>query len=162
MTFTAEHTKRLLAAKGWKSVDLAARWNMSITWLSKLINAEDRAPHWDDAFRGLPDRHTVGVTRKARHIRNRKTTGLIARGDALFPNNRILVAIDNTFVEEGTRLFVVSTTKLKRKALAGADRRNTETASPMVMLSVIDDSSNVFTLDQDIIALHFADIGLDV
>ncbi|EIZ5185219.1 helix-turn-helix transcriptional regulator [Salmonella enterica] len=47
--------RALLRAKGWKQKDLARRWNVSETWISKLANNPDRGTHWNDACRGLPD-----------------------------------------------------------------------------------------------------------
>ncbi|WP_252383518.1 helix-turn-helix domain-containing protein, partial [Escherichia coli] len=46
--------RALLRAKGWKQKDLARRWNVSETWISKLANNPDRGTHWNDACRGLP------------------------------------------------------------------------------------------------------------
>ncbi|QIM91623.1 hypothetical protein GE194_23240 (plasmid) [Salmonella enterica subsp. enterica serovar Anatum] len=46
--------RALLRAKGWKQKELARRWNVSETWISKLANNPDRGTHWNDACRGLP------------------------------------------------------------------------------------------------------------
>lgn len=40
--------------KGWTGKSLAARWEVSNAWVSKIANNAERAPHWDDAVRGLP------------------------------------------------------------------------------------------------------------
>ena len=47
--------RALLRAKGWKQKELARRWNVSETWISKLANNPERGTHWNDACRGLPD-----------------------------------------------------------------------------------------------------------
>lgn len=49
-----EEFKAAFRGKGWKGKNLAARWEISETWLSLLGNDLERAPYWDDAVRGLP------------------------------------------------------------------------------------------------------------
>ncbi|MGO4801058.1 hypothetical protein ACEN2T_17410 [Pseudomonas sp. W22_MBD1_FP4] len=45
--------KDLMKEKGWTGRALALRWGKTAVWISKVINDEDREPHWDDAVRGL-------------------------------------------------------------------------------------------------------------
>lgn len=52
---TAPAFRRLVKDKGWMLRAVADRWEISDTWLSKLVNDSRRAAHWDDACRGLPD-----------------------------------------------------------------------------------------------------------
>jgi lambda repressor-like predicted transcriptional regulator len=40
--------------RGWTYRALAARWEVSENWVSKLARDETRSTHWDDAVRGLP------------------------------------------------------------------------------------------------------------
>lgn len=47
--FRAEYENR-----GWIGVTLAERWGKHPVSLSKIVNDPERAPHWDDAVRGLP------------------------------------------------------------------------------------------------------------
>ncbi|GGM26264.1 hypothetical protein GCM10009425_41180 [Pseudomonas asuensis] len=46
--------KQSYRSKGWTSKALAARWNLSESWVSQLTNNPSRASHWNDAVRGLP------------------------------------------------------------------------------------------------------------
>lgn len=39
---------------GWTGKTLAARWEVSEAWVSKIAHNPQRAAHWDDAVRGLP------------------------------------------------------------------------------------------------------------
>ena len=47
--FRAEYEQR-----GWIGITLAKRWGKHPVSLSKIVNDPERAPHWDDAVRGLP------------------------------------------------------------------------------------------------------------
>ncbi len=47
--------KALFRKRGWTGKTLALRWEVSEAWISKILKNPDRAPHWDDAVRGLPD-----------------------------------------------------------------------------------------------------------
>ncbi len=47
--------KALFKQRGWTGKTLALRWEVSEAWISKILKNPDRAPHWDDAVRGLPD-----------------------------------------------------------------------------------------------------------
>jgi len=40
--------------RGWTGRALSKRWGKSEAWISKIASNPDRAPHWDDAVRGLP------------------------------------------------------------------------------------------------------------
>lgn len=97
--------KALLKERGWTAVDVAARWGISVTWMSRLMNEPlDRPPMYDDAFRGLPARTAVAVKREARHVRVLKK-----RPDwDMFPVGRLFEALDSQVLDEGTQLVVVS------------------------------------------------------
>ncbi|GGM26235.1 hypothetical protein ACFQDN_21575 [Pseudomonas asuensis] len=47
--------KRIYKAKGWTGLTLAARWNITPQWLSRLGKNTAREIIWDDAVRGLED-----------------------------------------------------------------------------------------------------------
>lgn len=49
-----EDFKSLYRSKGWTGRMLSDRWGKSVAWISKVGNDAERAPHWDDAVRGLP------------------------------------------------------------------------------------------------------------
>lgn len=52
---TPDEFKKMMKEKGWTNKELAIRWSISATWVSKLINIpERRDKHWDDALEGLP------------------------------------------------------------------------------------------------------------
>ena len=51
---TIEEAKEELAAKGWTNRALAAWWNCSEEYVSKIVNNVERKRHFDDAIRGLP------------------------------------------------------------------------------------------------------------
>ncbi|WP_219096126.1 helix-turn-helix transcriptional regulator [Pseudomonas sp. UMAB-40] len=51
---TALEFKELMKAQGWSGRALAERWKKTPPWISKIVNDEDREPHWDDAVKGLP------------------------------------------------------------------------------------------------------------
>lgn len=40
--------------RGWTYRAVALRWEVSENWVSKIARDENRAIHWDDAVRGLP------------------------------------------------------------------------------------------------------------
>lgn len=42
--------------RGWTYRALSERWLCSENWISKIARDPDRAPHYDDAVRGLPQR----------------------------------------------------------------------------------------------------------
>lgn len=46
--------RAVLNAKGWSHAALAAHWQVSAVYLSRIVNDAARAPHWEDAFAGLP------------------------------------------------------------------------------------------------------------
>ncbi|WP_455233179.1 hypothetical protein [Geopseudomonas aromaticivorans] len=51
---TPEAFKAEFKRKGWTGKALAARWEVSEAWVSKIAQNPQRAAHWDDAVRGLP------------------------------------------------------------------------------------------------------------
>jgi hypothetical protein len=53
---TPDAFKAAIKQRGWTGRSLALRWEVSEAWISKIINNANRAPHWDDAVRGLPDK----------------------------------------------------------------------------------------------------------
>lgn len=55
---TPEEFKAECRRKGWNGRKLATRWKKSIAWISRVGNDPERAPHWDDAVRGLPSNDT--------------------------------------------------------------------------------------------------------
>lgn len=65
---TPEAFKEIFKARGWSGRALAQRWDVSEAWISKLLNDPDRAPHWDDAVRGLPVLPKRKKTRKTTKV----------------------------------------------------------------------------------------------
>ncbi len=53
---TTQGIKKLLKDKNWTMKEVAIRWNRSESWMSKIVNDEDRELYWEDAFRGLPSK----------------------------------------------------------------------------------------------------------
>lgn len=105
----APNVKALLKSKGWTITDVAARWGVSVFWMSKLVNqVHGRPPAYDDAFRGLPDRDGVSVQREARHNRKRKAAPRAWTPAEMFPKGRLFQALDNKIVDEDTELAVIS------------------------------------------------------
>lgn len=49
-----DELRAVLNAKGWSHAALAAHWQVSAVYLSRIVNDAVRAPHWEDAFAGLP------------------------------------------------------------------------------------------------------------
>lgn len=49
-----DEIKQIAREKGWTNRALAARWDRSETWISKILNDPDRHQQWDDAVMGLP------------------------------------------------------------------------------------------------------------
>lgn len=52
---TPEEFKAEYRRRGWSGKDLAAHWGKHPVSLSKIVNDPERARHWDDAVRGLPE-----------------------------------------------------------------------------------------------------------
>ncbi|EAS1759725.1 hypothetical protein BH012_09870 [Salmonella enterica] len=46
--------KRLVKTKNWTMKEIAERWNRSESWMSQIVNDEERELYWEDAFKGLP------------------------------------------------------------------------------------------------------------
>lgn len=144
---TAAQVKQLLRDRGWAAVDLAARWQISVTWMSRLVNRpQDRPAMYEDAFTGLPARQAVQVTREGRHNRARKRPGWTLA--QMFPKGRIFVAIDSAVVDEGTRLAVLDVAgqgdaaHVRFEFLEGGEQAPLPVPAGQA-------------------ALHFADLGLD-
>ena len=51
---TPDEFKAVFKKRGWTGKSLAARWEVSEAWVSKIVQNPQRAAHWDDAVRGLP------------------------------------------------------------------------------------------------------------
>lgn len=54
-----EEFKAVMKRKGWSNLALGERWDMSQTWVSKIINNNSRPQHWNDALAGLPDKNEL-------------------------------------------------------------------------------------------------------
>lgn len=116
MPMTRDDVKGIIRERGWTSVDLAARWGISVTWMSRLINQPHSRPAmYDDAFKGLPSRKLVSVEREARHVRKRKERKAWTVAE-MFPQHRLFEATDSQIVDEGTQLFVSEVTGNGRDA----------------------------------------------
>lgn len=55
---TKQGIKKILKEKNWTMKEVATRWNRSESWMSKVVNDEDRELYWEDAFKGLPANDT--------------------------------------------------------------------------------------------------------
>lgn len=109
MGMPAGEVKALLRTKGWTMTDVAARWGVSVFWMSKLVNqVHTRPPCYEDAFRGLPQRDEVAVQREARHNRKKKALPRAWTPAEMFPKGRLFQALDNKVVDEDTELAVVA------------------------------------------------------
>ncbi|MEY8773176.1 hypothetical protein AB6T85_22490 [Erwinia sp. ACCC 02193] len=64
--------RTLVKDKGWMIKAVAARWQISDTWMSKLINDTRRGAQWDDACRGLPDLRCGVAAISAQELRTLK------------------------------------------------------------------------------------------
>ena len=144
---TADEIKQLLRERGWSMVELAARWEISITWISRLVNKPASRPAmYEDAFRGLPARASVQVRREARHKHRKASKGLWTPAQ-MFPPGRVWVAIDSAVVEEGTRLISRSHSGIGPLA--------------RVRFELHGEPDQVLELGADEASLHFCDIGLE-
>ena len=151
MALSATEIKALIKQKGWTFVDVAARWGVSVTWMSRLVNQPlCRPPVYEDAFRGLPHRDGTQVVREARHERKRKPGDRAWTPEEMFPIGRLFEAIDNKVVEEGTRLVCQG---VERKA---------GTLFVNYQVHEGDAAGDEFELQMDAAQLHFADLGLDL
>lgn len=150
MALSAVEIKALLKAKGWSSVDLAARWGVSVTWMSRLVNHPHARPTmYDDAFRGLPQREVAQVVREPRHIRKRKESPRPWTAEEMFPTGRLFEAIDSKVVEEGVRL------------VSQAVRRREEGVYIRFLVADGAAAGDALELEMEAAQLHFADLGLD-
>lgn len=154
MALSASDVRALVRERGWSFADLAARWEVSVSWMSHLVNnPQERAPAYDDAFRGLPLRAVTHVVRQPRHVRRRKDAKKKPRlwtQDEMYPAGRIFEATDNKVVEEGTRLQCQGL--VEREGMA------------YVQYLIIDGEAtgDCIEVPPDAAACHLQDIGLDV
>jgi hypothetical protein len=150
MALTAAEIRGLIRERGWSFVELAARWDVSVTWMSRLVNNPHSRPAvYDDAFRGLPRRETVEVQREPRHIRKRKPAPRAWSLQEMFPCNRLFEAIDNKVVEEGTRLRCLGPVPTSTPPAVAFEVLNGEAAG------------DSFEVDMTAAQCHLADLGLD-
>lgn len=150
MALSAAAIKALVKEKGWTFVDLAARWGVSVTWMSRLVNQPHSRPiMYDDAFRGLPQREVATVVREPRHIRKRREAPRAWSPEEMFPMERLFEAIDNKIVEEGTRLVA-----------KGVSRRE---GAVFIKYFVVDGDAagDTFELGMADAHRHLQDLGLD-
>jgi hypothetical protein len=141
--------KKVVTSKGWKFADLAARWGISVFWMSKLVNDPvSRPPMYDDAFHGLPQWEPAMVVRESRHNRKRPQPKLWTT-EQMFPPGRLFVATDSRIVEEGTRLAVRSWSG------SGDD--------VLVVFEILDGEAtgDEFEIEMTAVHRHLQDIGLD-
>lgn len=133
----AYQIKDILKERGWTSVELAARWKISVTWMSHLVNSPSaRPPMFDDAIRGLPPRSETTVQRQARHIRKPKPK----KKFEMFPIGRIFQAENGQFIEPETEVYVV----------------DVRSDGQEILVQIVD-SDETFTLTATQMASHFAD-----
>lgn len=66
---TPEQFKALAKWKGWTFREISERWGITTVWMSKITSNPDRAPHYDDALVGLPNKRTMA--RDARVLEKR-------------------------------------------------------------------------------------------
>jgi len=150
MALTTAEIKALMKQKGWSFVDLAARWGVSVTWMSRLVNQPQARPAmYDDAFRGLPQRQVAHVVREKRHIRKRKEAPRAWSPEEMFPVGRLFEAIDSQVVEEGTRMVS-----------QGVARRDGQVFIAY-MLADGHAAGDEFELAMEDAQNHLADLGLD-
>lgn len=151
MALSAAEIRVLIKGKGWTFVELAARWGVSVTWMSRLVNQpHSRPPMYDDAFRGLPERDVAHVVREPRHVRKRKPPERAWTPDEMFPRGRLFESIDNKVVDEGTRLVCQG---VERKA---------GTVFIKYQVHEGDAAGDEFELQMQAAQLHLADLGLDL
>ena len=53
-TLSPDSLKASLARRNWSVSNLAFRWRLTLSQLSRILHDPGRAPHYEDAFRGLP------------------------------------------------------------------------------------------------------------
>lgn len=157
MALNPGEIKALMKQKGWTFVDLAARWGVSVTWMSRLVNQpHSRPPMYDDAFRGLPQREHSSVVREARHVRNWREAARKKREaerpwtpEEMYPVGRIFEALDNRILEEGTRLVAQGVTRRDGGFFV------------KYLVNDGDAAGDEFEVHMDAAKLHFQDVGLD-
>lgn len=55
---TPAQFRALMAWKGWTHQEVAARWDITRTWVTKIASNPERPARYDDAIRGLPNKKT--------------------------------------------------------------------------------------------------------
>lgn len=150
--------KALVRKKGWTFVDVAARWGVSVTWMSRLVNEpQTRTAAYEDAFRGLPPRNEVPhVIREARHRRvqarkkpAKKPEPRKWTADEMFPVGRVFVSLDNKVIEEGTQLIC-----------QGVQHKE-ESIFVKYLVKDGESAGEEFELRMDVSFAHLGDLGLD-
>jgi hypothetical protein len=99
--------KQKLKALGWRSVELAAYFDLSIYELSRRINAAPRSAMFTDALNGLPDKVRVVVNLQPRHLRRSPKLSLLPP-ELFFAKGDRLIAENSRFGEEGDEWLVLS------------------------------------------------------
>jgi hypothetical protein len=67
--FSPTEFRALIRWKGWTHKDLAIHWDVSRVHVSRIVNDEERALHWNDAVIGLPRRARLVSDLAARQTR---------------------------------------------------------------------------------------------
>lgn len=150
MPLSRSEIRSLLKDRGWTFVDVAARWGVSVTWMSRLVNnPHDRAAMYDDAFRGLPLREAVVVVREERHKRKppKDDKWDLQR---MYPKGRIFEAIDNKTAEEGTKLICLGP-RIGHDGITVSFRIHEGAAAGQVVHFTKGEADN-----------HLADLGIDL
>lgn len=152
MALSTKEVRALVQTKGWTFVDLAARWGISVTWMSRLVNQPSTRPiMYDDAFRGLPQREATTVIRETRHIRKRKTGARPWTPLEMFPLGRVFEATDSRVVDEGTR-WVVCAAEGVKEAFSVTFRSAED----------LHDVDREFSLGLEEAQMHFADCCYEI
>ncbi|WP_370238619.1 hypothetical protein [Neptunomonas phycophila] len=53
-TLSVQAIKELIKGKGWQGKQIAQRWGMTERRISQIVTNPERAPYYNDGFRGLP------------------------------------------------------------------------------------------------------------
>lgn len=152
MPLSADQVRKLVRTRGWTFVDLAARWGISVTWMSRLVNQPHSRPlMYEDAFAGLPQRTAVAVSRESRHVRKRRVRKQWSVAE-MFPRDRLFEATDSRVVDEGTILVV--------HEIQGQGRDNAKICFRLA--DAPDDEEGEIVLDVAAAQCHFADLCRDL
>jgi len=151
MALQADEIRALVREKGWTFVEIAARWGLAATYMSRLVNQPHTRPAmYDDAFRGLPQRTDVKVEREPRHFRRKPKKATPWTVEQMFPVGRLFEALDSRLgPEEGSRLVV---RQIEREG-EGVSVRFTITSG--------ESKGEELTLPMNLVQVHLQDIGLD-